>query len=234
MIARMVRNMLAPLLDSLARVSRQEPERLVRAAEVFALHSRQEMHQNLLQLCREDCLLSRNLQPKAHDGQRSEQLFKDMQITDALDYLPNDILTKVDRATMAFGLEARLPLLDHRVVEAALKLPDERNISNGRGKLPLRHILAKHVPPGLFERPKHGFEVPLAEWSRTSLRGWAGDLLAPSAIRDAGYFDPSVAGRFWSEHQSGSHNRHNELWMLLGFHAWLKHWNDGANVNHPS
>jgi asparagine synthase (glutamine-hydrolysing) len=142
-------------------------------------------------------------------------------LADSLTYLPDDILTKVDRATMAVGLEARVPLLDHRVVELAWRIDPDGLRADGLGKRPLREILYRHVPRELVDRPKRGFEVPLAEWLRGPLRPWAQDLLDPATLAAEGYLDPSAVTRHWREHLSGARNWHRRIWPVLMFQAWL-------------
>lgn len=144
-----------------------------------------------------------------------------MMAVDAVTYLPDDILTKVDRAAMAYSLETRVPLLDHRVVEFAWAMPTSLKIRNGVGKWPLREILYKHVPRHLIERPKMGFGVPLGDWLRGPLREWGADLLSSSRLRNEGYFDPIPVLAKWEEHQSGKRNWQHQLWCILMFQAWL-------------
>jgi asparagine synthase (glutamine-hydrolysing) len=144
-----------------------------------------------------------------------------MALADSLTYLPDDILTKVDRATMAVGLEARVPLLDHRVVEQAWRIDPDSLRADGLGKRPLRDILYRHVPRELVDRPKRGFEVPLAEWLRGPLRPWAQDLLDPATLAAEGYLNPSAVTRHWREHLSGARNWHRRIWPVLMFQAWL-------------
>lgn len=145
-----------------------------------------------------------------------------MQYLDTVTYLPDDILTKVDRASMSVSLEVRVPLLDHRVLEAAWSLPPAMKVNGGEGKWALKEILARHVPRDLFERPKQGFGVPLERWLRGSLREWAGDLLGHDRLVREGYFDAELVGRVWSQHQAGTHSHAYALWTVLMFQSWLE------------
>jgi asparagine synthase (glutamine-hydrolysing) len=145
-----------------------------------------------------------------------------MALADGLSYLPEDILVKVDRASMAASLEARVPLLDHRVVQLAWRLPaPDVCAAAGLHKQPLREILYKYVPRELVDRPKRGFETPLADWLRGPLRPWAQELLDPARLAADGLLDVSVIMRHWHEHISGQRNWHRRLWPVLTFQAWL-------------
>ncbi len=137
---------------------------------------------------------------------------------DAVTYLPDDILVKVDRATMAVSLEGRIPLLDRSIVEFAASLPVDLRIRDGRAKWPLRRLLARYVPEGLFERPKSGFGVPIEEWLRGPLRPWAEERLFSPVARS--FLDLDVVRSAWVEHQSGRRNNAYELWDVLMFVAW--------------
>ncbi len=145
-----------------------------------------------------------------------------MQYLDTLTYLPDDILTKVDRASMAVALEVRVPLLDHRVVELSWRLPQRFKLRGGVGKWLLRQIAYKYVPRELLERPKMGFGVPIDQWLRGPLKDWADDLLGSSALRcRRAARGPPIAEK-WAEHQSGARNWQYFLWNVLMFEAWRK------------
>lgn len=157
---------------------------------------------------------------RADAWSRSPDLSQQMMYLDAATYLPDDILTKVDRATMAVSLEARVPLLDHRVVEFAWRLPASMRIRNGQGKWILRRLLDRHVPQHLTERPKAGFGIPLDRWLRGPLREWAESLLDERRLRDEGFFNPQPIRKMWSEHLGGNHPWQYHLWDVLMFQAW--------------
>ena len=144
-----------------------------------------------------------------------------MMYCDAVTYLPDDILCKVDRASMAVSLESRVPFLDHRVAGVAARIPLEMKISGGRGKQILRRLLASEVPNHLFERPKAGFGIPVGEWIKGPLRPWAEELLDPHRLAAEGWFDVSAVQHRWREHLSGQRNSTPSLWAILMFQAWL-------------
>jgi asparagine synthase (glutamine-hydrolysing) len=144
-----------------------------------------------------------------------------MMVLDALTYLPDDILTKVDRASMSVALEVRVPLLNHRVVEAAWRLPPALKLRGGTSKWALRQILYRHVPRALIERPKQGFSVPLAAWLRGPLKEWAEDLLSPKALAETGWLEPGPIVARWQQHRAGRKDWSQSLWAVLMLECWL-------------
>jgi asparagine synthase (glutamine-hydrolysing) len=144
--------------------------------------------------------------------------------TDLLTYLPDDILVKVDRTSMAVGLEARVPLLDHRIVEWSRAHARPRVLREGDMKAPLRSVLAEYVPSQLFDRPKMGFGAPVGEWLRGPLRPWAEDLLSGEHLARGGLLDPAPVRLRWETHLSGAVDHSFPLWTVLCFQAWRERW----------
>ncbi|MFP4307083.1 MAG: asparagine synthase (glutamine-hydrolyzing) [Desulfococcaceae bacterium] len=143
---------------------------------------------------------------------------------DRVTYLPDDLLAKVDRASMAAGLEVRVPLLDHRVVGFAAGLPSRLHYRAGVGKALLRRLLGRYLPPALFERPKMGFAVPVDAWLRGDLAELAADYFAPARLKRAGELDPETAGRFLRAHRRGDRDHGHRLWALLTWQMWRERW----------
>ncbi len=151
----------------------------------------------------------------------SSSFVERMMLSDGTRFLPDDVLVKVDRASMAVGLETRLPLLDHSLVEFAWSLPLDFRIRGGTGKWALRQLLARRLPKEIFERAKTGFTPPLANWLRGPLRTWGEGLLDPSRVAEEGWFNADVVDRTWRRHQAGTHNLQEALWPILMFQEWL-------------
>jgi asparagine synthase (glutamine-hydrolysing) len=151
-----------------------------------------------------------------------------MMVRDFLEYLPDDILVKVDRATMAVALEARAPLLDHRLVEFMGTLPSAYKIGGGTSKRILRDIVHARVPRSMMERPKAGFDAPIAAWLRGPLKAWADDLLSPAALVSSGLLDPAPIRLAWDQHRSGRSDRQHELWCVLMLQSWMRRYNATA------
>jgi asparagine synthase (glutamine-hydrolysing) len=148
-------------------------------------------------------------------------LLQRMMGLDFVTYLPDDILVKVDRAAMAVGLETRIPLLDHRIIEFAWQLPESLIQRRGRTKWLLRQILHQYVPRTLVDRPKAGFAVPIAQWLRGSLRPWAEDWLNEGRLREQGVFKSTIVQEKWQEHLSGKRDWSQPLWNVLAFQTWF-------------
>ena len=147
-----------------------------------------------------------------------------MMLTDLLTYLPDNNLAKVDRASMAVSLEVRVPLLDHRIVELALRLPMRMKIRQGTTKWVLREVLYRHVPRALVDREKMGFDVPIGSWLRGPLRDWAAALLDDACSDDRGLLAPREIRRAWREHQAGTADHGHGLWVVLMLEAWRARW----------
>lgn len=195
-------------------------DRLGRLAHLVAATSAREMYERMTRLSELPLTLSpEGAGPDAtppFDDLVSSLIFRDM-----AGYLPDDILVKLDRASMATSLEARCPLLDHRVIEFAWRLPTTAKVRHGQGKWILREVLARYVPPRLFERPKQGFDVPVGGWLRGPLKAWAADLLAEPRLRSQGLLDAQAVQACWQEHASGRRDRSRVLWAILMLQAWL-------------
>jgi asparagine synthase (glutamine-hydrolysing) len=146
-----------------------------------------------------------------------------MMYNKTVDYLPNDLLAKIDRASMSVGLEVRAPFLDHQVFDFAARLPLDMKIRGSECKRVLRAVLHRRVPRHLVDRPKQGFSVPLAEWLRAEFRDWAAPLVEPRRLRDDGFLEADPIVERWNEHQAGTGNHATFLWNVLMFQAWLDH-----------
>lgn len=161
---------------------------------------------------------------KAFRETRNLPVLSRLMQVDQKTYLPDAMLTKVDRASMAVGLEVRVPLLDHRVVEFASLLPEGLKYKNGTGKFLLKKLLARYVPPELFKRPKMGLGVPIDQWLRGDLKEILLDTLSPARIKNEGLFDPGMVQNKIDEHLSGRVNHQYRLWALLMWELWRDRW----------
>jgi asparagine synthase (glutamine-hydrolysing) len=221
------------LINALARLvpSRHRPPNLVdklhKLAAVLPL-DRAAFYLRLVSQCPDPALLTNGVaehpvglrwQPPAG----SDRFVEQMQLFDTVTYLPDDILQKVDRASMAVSLEVRPPLLDHRVVEFAWRLPRSMRIQDGQSKWLLRRVLDRYVPRPLIERPKMGFGIPLASWLRGPLRSWAEDLLDPARL-GGGLLNVDAMRNLWADHVSGRRNWAYALWTILMYEAWRRRW----------
>jgi asparagine synthase (glutamine-hydrolysing) len=201
-------------------------DRLHKAANVVSLTSADEVYGALISLWQEpDSVVIGAAAPElpfalADDIAGSAAPVRRMMYLDLVGYLPDDILVKVDRASMAVGLEARVPLLDHRLVEFAWSLPLEHLRRDGQSKWPLRRVLDRHVPRELIDRPKMGFGVPIDGWLRGPLRDWAENLLDERRLAREGYFRPGPVREAWRAHLGGRRNMQYQLWSILMFQAW--------------
>ena len=206
---------------------RNPGDKLHKLAGVIDAGSAQEMYEGLVSNWRtpEDIVLGgreAGSLVRCHEGwARLPDFTSQMMYLDAMTYLPDDVLTKVDRASMAVSLEARVPMLDHRVAAFAWSLPKEMKVRGRVGKVLLRRLLSRHVPPALFERPKMGFAVPIHDWLRGPLRDWAEALLDETRLKRDGFFAPEPIRRRWQEHLSGTRNWQHQIWDILMFQGWL-------------
>ena len=216
--------MVDPLLPHYLRV-RHPGEKIHKIALLLKSSGERELYMNLLKIWPGPPPV---LGSKAHDlvndhqplWEMGEHFSERMSRLDSVTYLPDDILVKVDRAAMRNSLETRVPLLDHRVVEFAAQLPISMKIHQGSGKWILREVLDRYVPRELIDRPKSGFAIPVDDWLRGPLRGWAEDLLSIERLKSEEYFDWQTVRMAWDQHLSGKKNMQYPLWGVLMFQAW--------------
>lgn len=202
--------------------------KLHKLAEVLAVSDPEAMYMGLVSQWKEpDALVIGGSEPPTvlTDRQRWAKVpsfTESMMYLDTVTYLPDDILVKVDRATMGVSLEGRIPFLDHRVVELAWRLPLSMKVRNNQGKWLLRQILDKYVPRHLIDRPKSGFGIPIDNWLRDPLRDWAEALLDEKRLQTEGFFNPQPIRQKWTEHLAGDRDWQYSLWAVLMFEAWLE------------
>lgn len=209
-------------------VQRMPGDKLQKLADVLRARSPELMYQSLVSQWQfPENVVLRGKEPMTNLNDRSRwpqvcDFVHYMMYQDMVGYMPDDILTKVDRASMGVSLEARVPLLDQHIVEFAWQVPTEMKIRNGQGKWLLRQVLYKYVPRELIERPKMGFAIPIDSWLRGPLRDWAEGLIDRRTLDEQGYFDTDLIHRTWNEHLSGKRNWQYRLWGVLMFQAWLE------------
>jgi asparagine synthase (glutamine-hydrolysing) len=204
-----------------------------RLAQILSMSSIDSLYYQAISQTQDDDLVKGSQEVRtACWGQILELLLPDpvdrMRYLDMCTYLPDDILTKVDRASMAVALEVRVPLLDHRLVEWVWKLPSIQNARARRPKHLLRRVLARHVPDRLVERPKMGFGVPLADWLRGPLRNWAEDLMSEACLSAGDIFYVEAIRSLWAEFLSGDNRRYFLIWNVLMFQAWHRRWGEAS------
>lgn len=217
--------MIAPVLPRDRRHA-QFGDKLHKLAEIIDSASREEMYWRLVSQWKQPCqAIPGAIEPATLLSDRSAwpdlpDFAQQIMLLDTMTYLPDDILVKLDRASMAVSLESRVPFLDHNVVEFAWRLPMHQKVRAGKGKWILRQVLERYVPSDLFERPKMGFGVPIGDWLRGDLREWAEDLLSEHRLKQGGLFQTDVVRTLWEQHLRGDRNWQYQLWPVLMFEAW--------------
>lgn len=220
-------NSLAPLLPAKIRYA-HPGDKIYKLSEILSADHPEALYLNLISHWKHPSRVVRGGAEPAtvltDSGQWAKlpDFVQRMMFLDAISYLPDDILVKVDRASMGVGLESRIPFLDKNVIEFAWRIPLEWNMRDGQGKWLLRQILGKYVPKALIDRPKMGFGVPIDSWLRGPLREWAEDLLAEQKLMKQGFFEVEPIRQKWEEHQSGKRNWQYYLWDVLMFQAWFE------------
>jgi asparagine synthase (glutamine-hydrolysing) len=224
-------NTIYKILGPILPVKLQQPDfgnKVHKLAKVLGATNEDTVYLELISLWAVSSNLVRNtthikdFSVKYHSWPSIKGFTQRMMFLDAMTYLPDDILVKVDRASMAVSLETRAPFLNHRLVEFAWKTPINMKVRNGQGKWLLRQVLYKYIPKKLIERPKAGFAVPISAWLRDPLRDWAEDLLGEKVLKQDGFFNPNPIRDKWKEHLSGKKNWHHHLWAVLMFQSWLQ------------
>lgn len=224
---RRIANTLKPIIPALGQLE-NIGSKLHKSAGVMASHSSEDAYLGIISSWQNpsDIIIDGTEPPTFFTGYLPDlghlNSIERMMVIDMLSYLPDDILCKVDRATMGISLESRIPFLDHRVVELASQLPLEYKLRGNETKWVLRQVLYRHVPKELIERPKTGFSMPINEWLRGPLHNWAEELLSEKRLQRDGYFNPKPIRLKWEEHLSGQHNWHQQLWGILMFNQWLE------------
>jgi asparagine synthase (glutamine-hydrolysing) len=196
-----------------------QSDRIGRLGKLLAASDSRAAYDEMTRLSELSLALAR--EPKTNPGPELDDPLSQFLFCDMAEYLPSDILVKLDRASMSTSLEARCPILDHRVVEFAWRLPTNAKVRNGQGKWVLRQVLGRYLPQHLFERPKQGFDVPVGAWLRGPLRAWASDLLADTRLRRQGLLDVFLVQSCLRDHLEGKRDHSRVLWAVLMLQAWL-------------
>ena len=207
---------------------RMPGDKIYKLAEILSVRSQADLYKRFVSTWHDPASIvidgqEQNMLPTDTVRQASLPCFLDrMMLMDAVSYLPDDILVKVDRASMAVGLESRAPFLNHHVVAFALRIPTAMKVRNGQGKWLLRQVLHRYVPKELIERPKMGFGIPIGTFLRGALRPWAEELLDEKRLKEEGFFHTGAIREKWMEHLSGRRNWQYDLWAVLMFQSWLE------------
>jgi len=221
-----------PLRGMMAQILGAMPVkgRVRKLSEMLNAKNQTEFYRMLMSYWQKPYVLVKNSAPApdAMSDHKAYETIKDfmnkMMLMDMKAYLADDILVKVDRASMATSLEVRAPLLDYTVIEYAWRVPLSMKVKEQSGKHILKDILARHIPRELFERPKQGFGIPHGEWIKGPLQDWAENLLDENRIKTEEFFHADIVRKIWQEHRSGAKNWSYQLWGLLMFQAWHDHW----------
>ena len=205
-------------------------QKLHKLADILTAQEDMEIYRRLVSCWPDPALIVPGATPPPHpawDNTAAHNMptfIERMQLIDSLSVLPDDMLTKVDRASMAVGLEVRVPLLDHRLIEFAWSLPRRMRVRGREGKWLLRRILERHVPRTVTSRTKKGFSLPIGTWLQGPLRDWAEDLLDPTSLAQDGLLNPAPVRAAWQAHLKGDKNMSNQIWSILMFQAWRRQW----------
>lgn len=238
LLARGIRRVEIERWNRMVRAYPQFGERLYRIADLLCLRDLEDVYIHVLSHWPDPSLLVRDgREPLTvlHDSTRIPHdltAAERMMLGDDLFYLPNNVLTRIDRAGMAAGLEVRAPLLDYHLFDFFWRLPPDAKVRQGQGKWLLRQVVARHVPDHLFDRTKQGFAIPVGEWLRgPALQDWAHDLLRPQRLEESGFINPAPITTLWQDHLDGRGNHGTRLWTVLMFQLWHTHWmhRDDAN-----
>lgn len=195
--------------------------KLLKMASAISSESFVSFYDDIRSHCKVSPLLDHSCISYSYPESPRHDYLSRMLFLDTLTYLPGDILTKIDRASMSVGLETRVPFLDHTIVEFAWSLPNYLKVNKSTSKFIIRRLLSRHVPPSLTDRPKQGFGIPISAWLKGPLRDWAESLLCPYSLKNQGYLDTGYITTMWNDHIEDRGNNEHALWCVLMFQAWL-------------